>query len=135
LLFSRKLGQTKPERENGQDDRRETSQHEEKVTELEQLAGDAGLLGVSKNAANVENNLGKIVDNEENQSKSGESEYVGSSNKCEIEDCILDFWCHVFFLNFLEVELWEDVKPVRDLDDEEKFEEEGHAVVRIAFPN
>ena len=83
----------------------------------------------------MEHGLGKIVDNEEDQSKSGESKHVGSSNKCKIEDSILDFWWHIFFLGFLEVELGEDVKPVRDLDDEEEFEEESHAVVRISFPN
>ena len=134
MLLRGQLGQTKPEGEDGEDDGGQPGQHEQEVAQLEQLAGDASLLGVGEDPADVEHGLGKIVDDEENQRESGESEHVGSDDECQVEDCVLDLRRHVFLLCLLEVKLGEDVEPVGDLNDEEELEEESHVVVRIAFP-
>ena len=56
------LCQTKPKSENGKDDRGQTGQYKDQVTKLEQFVGDAGLLGVGKDTAEVEKSLGDIVD-------------------------------------------------------------------------
>ena len=57
LLLGGKLGQTKPEGEDRQDDGGEPGQDEQEVAELEQLVGDTGLLGVGEDAAEMEHSL------------------------------------------------------------------------------
>ena len=42
--------------------------------------------------------------------------------------------CHILPLDLLEIQLWEDVEPVGDLDDEEELEHEGVVGVGIALP-
>ena len=73
LLLRGQLGQTKPESEDGEDDGGQPGQHKKKVEQLEQLAGDARLSGLSEDPADVEHGLRKIVDDQQDQSESGES--------------------------------------------------------------
>ena len=82
----------------------------------------------------MEHCLRQVVDDHEDKSQSGESEDIGSSNEDEVEDSKLDLGGHVLLLGLLEVELGENVKIVGNLCDEEEFHQEGHVVVRIAFP-
>ena len=83
----------------------------------------------------MEHGLGEIVDHQEDQRQAGEAERVGSNDEGQVKDSVLYLGGHVLLLGLLEVKLRENVKPIRDLDDEEKFEEEGHVVMRITLPN
>jgi len=67
LLLDGSAGQTEPEGEHGQDDAAQPGEDEQQVSQLEQLAGDGGLLGVGEDAAGVEHGLGQVVDEQEEQ--------------------------------------------------------------------
>lgn len=83
----------------------------------------------------MEKRLREIVDDQKNQSQPRESEEISTHDEGKVEDSILDPWWHVFLLDLLKVKLGKDVEPVRDLNDEEELEEEGHIVVRVGLPD
>ena len=61
-------------------------------------------------------------------------EDVGSHDEGQVEWGVFDPGGHVLPLDLLEVELWEDVEPVGDLDDVEELEHEGHVGVGVSLP-
>ena len=78
--------------------------------------------------------LHQVVYKQQDDGHPREAHHVGRHDEGQIEAGILDLGGHVLLLHLLEVELGEDVEPVGDLDNEEKFEHEGHGVVRVALP-
>merc|ERR1719186_991201 len=89
-LFRGSLSQAVPEGEHSQDDGGQTGQHEQEVTQLEQLARYAGPLGIGQNATSVEEGLSQIVNNQQYQREPGEPEHVGGGDEDQVEGCVLD---------------------------------------------
>lgn len=82
----------------------------------------------------MEYGLGEVLDEQKEEGDTGERGEIGAKDENQVQARVLDLGRHVLFLGLLEVELGENMQPVRDLDDEEELEEEGHVVVWITIP-
>lgn len=134
LLLDGGKGESVPEGQDGQGDAAQASEDKETVVNAVERASDLELLGVGEESAAVEHGLDEVLKNKEAESQSGKREQISSSNEDQVETGVLDACWHVFTLDLLEVELGENVEPVRDLDNKEELEHEGHVDMGITFP-
>ena len=84
--------------------------------------------------SNMENSFWNVMEDQKTESQPGEIHNIGSCHSNQINGSISDPGWHVFSFDFLEVEFWVEVKPVGNLNDKEKFEEECHVNDRVIFP-
>lgn len=123
-----------PEGQNGQSDGAETSHNEEHVVDAVKRSSHIRFISVRQKTASVEHGLGKVLEDQQAEGDTSVGKGVGSGDKCQVEDGVLDAGWHVLSLDLLEIELGENVEPVGDLHDVKELEHKGHLVVRIAFP-
>ena len=96
--------------------------------------GNIGLIRIRQESGGMENSFSEILENQETEGNSCIGKEVCSSNKQQVKTGVLNSRGHLFAFDLLEIEFGENVEPVSNLHNVEKFEHEGHLAVRIAFP-
>lgn len=102
--------------------------------QINTFGGDGRFIGKMDQTSDVENRLGGVVENEEAESKSSKVHGVSGSDANQVNSSICDSCWHVFTLDLLEIQLGVGVKPVSQLDNEEKLEHERHGNVGVIPP-
>lgn len=98
------------------------------------FGGDGRFIGEMDQTSDMENRLGRIVEDEKAESESSKVHCVSSGDGNQVDCGICDSCWHIFTLDLLEIQLWVAVKPVSHLNNEEKFEHESHGNVGIVPP-